>query len=149
MSCVVELPGRIYVATRTTTIPVESEVRTRVTPSPHEIQFTNACSALNVALDDELPVVPSHTTIDEALALLEMLPPKIWPPEPVIEDSGTIAWVWDRWPGKVLALAVDGTGKIQRSAFIDGQQSCDTTTIRDRLHPKDLELLMKFSPANA
>jgi hypothetical protein len=146
MSSVVELARSPYVATSTTSVTQLPATRT---PSAYEAQLANAWSALGEALQDELSVVPSATAVDEAVTLLEMLPSGVWPPEPVIEDSGTIAWVWDRWPGKFLALAVNGTGRVQRSAVVDGQRSWDTTAMLDRLSPADLELLAKFSPSHA
>jgi hypothetical protein len=143
---VVELTRSPYVATGRASV---TPLLAALTPSVYEAQFANAWSALGEVLQDEPSVVPSATAIDEAVALLEMLPSNVWPPEPVIEDSGTIAWVWDRWPGKFLALAVNGTGKVQRSAVVDGQRSWDTAAMLDRLSPADLELLAKFSPSHA
>lgn len=141
MSSVVDLPSP-YIATRTAAQSAPSHAS--ITRSVLESNLANAWSALAKALQDDLPVMPTQAAIDEAFEILEMLPSNIPPPEPVIEDSGTIAWVWDGEVGKFLALAVNGTGTIQRSAIIDGERSWDTTPMLDRLSRAHLEVLARF-----
>jgi hypothetical protein len=146
MSSVVEVP-MLYVATTTASPIGESDAA--ATPSVLESRLVGAWTGLEQALLEDLEVKPSQATIAEAYAVLEMLPSNVQPPEPVIEDSGTIAWVWDRWQGKFLALAVNGTGMIQRSAVINGDSSWATTRMLDRLSESDLELVAKFSASHA
>ncbi|MBL8344913.1 MAG: hypothetical protein JNN03_05695 [Rubrivivax sp.] len=146
MSSVVDLPSP-YIATRTAAQAAPSRVAT--TRSVRELNLENAWSALAKALQDDLPVTPTVAAIDEAFEILEMLPSGIQPPEPVIEDSGTIAWVWDSEVGKFLALAVNGTGTIQRSAIIAGKRSWDTTPLLDRLSGADVEVLARFRSLHA
>jgi hypothetical protein len=94
-------------------------------------------------------VVPSTEAVQEARTLLEILPTDIQVPEPVVESSGTIAWVWDREVGKFLALAVNGSGLVQRSASIDGEESWETTPMIGRLTAEELMLLARFSVSHA
>lgn len=146
MSSVVELPAP-YIATRTAAqaTPANAEA----TPSVLEGHRVSAWSALWEALREDIPVMPSDAAISEALAVLELLPSRMPPPEPIIEDSGTIAWVWDGQVGKSLALAVNGAGTIQLSAVIDGHRSWNTTPLLDRLTKEDLEVLARFCPLHA
>ncbi|MBE7418098.1 MAG: hypothetical protein HS128_10165 [Ideonella sp.] len=146
MSTVVDMPSP-YIATRATAaIPAPFPA---ATTSARESERRSAWSALDQALQEgDHPVAPSDAAVDEARAILDMLPSWVMVPEPVIEDSGTIAWVWDS-VGKFLALAVNGTGTIQRSAIIDGQRSWATTLLRDRLSDADEALLAKFSSLHA
>jgi hypothetical protein len=94
-------------------------------------------------------LVPSADTKREAIELLRMLPPDIDIPEPVIEPSGAISWSWDRGSAGFLILAVDGKGRVQRSALIDGEESWDTTPLSDSLPAEELALLARFRLANA
>lgn len=146
MSNVVELP-MLYVETSAAT-PIGGP-SSALTPSVQENRLVGAWTALARALQEESAVVPTEGTIAEAYAILEMLPYNVQPPEPVIEDSGTIAWVWDHSVGKFLALAVNGTGMIQRSSNIDGQRDWATTPMLDRLSEGDLDVLAKFSASHA
>ena len=146
MSSVVDLPSP-YIPTRTRAQAVPSSAA--ATPSVRENHLANAWSALAEALLEDHPVKPSDATIDEAVAILELLPSRMPPPEPIIEDSGTIAWVWDGQVGRFLALAVNGTGTIQRSAVIDGRRSWNTTPLQDRLGEADLEVLARFESLHA
>jgi len=85
--------------------------------------------------------LPNATAIEEAIALLLMLPMDVAVPEPVIEGSGTVAWVWDSEPGKFLALAVNGTGSLQHSTL----NTWGTAPLGGRLPAEVLELLATFS----
>jgi hypothetical protein len=146
MSSVVDLPSP-YIATGTTAWAASSKAA--ATPSVRESQLVSAWSSLAQALQEDHPVMPTEQAIDEAYALLQMLPSSVPPPEPVIEDSGTVAWVWDSQFGKFLAFAVNGTGTVQRSAIIDGQRSWDTTPLLDRLTEADMQLLTRFRSLHA
>lgn len=94
-------------------------------------------------------LVPSADTQREAIKLLRMLPPDIDIPEPVIEPSGAISWSWDRGRDGFLILAVDGKGRVQRSALIDGDESWNTTPLSDSLQAEELALLARFRVAHA
>lgn len=88
--------------------------------------------------------IPSADTQQEAIKLLRMLPSDIDMPGPVIEPSGAISWSWERGGDEVLILAVDGKGRVQRSAIVDGEESWDTTPLAENLQAEDLALLARF-----
>lgn len=104
-------------------------------------------AALALESDEQLP--PTSIATREAWLLLEMMPSNISPPEPVIEPSGAIAWTWERDDGPFLVLAVNGTGRLQHSAIIDGQQRHGSRPMSDRLEELELGLLARFAPAHA
>lgn len=87
---------------------------------------------------------PTSVALEEAICLLKMLPIGIDSPEPVVEPSGTIAWLWDRGDQGFLVLAVDGTGRLQRSAVIDGQEIADGFPLSSRLPADAMRSLAHF-----
>ena len=93
--------------------------------------------------------VPSADTQREAIKLLRMLPSDVDMPGPVIEPSGAISWNWERGSDEVLILAVDGKGRVQRSAIFDGEESWDTTPLAESLQAEDLALLARFRVSHA
>ena len=94
-------------------------------------------------------LVPSADTQREAIELLRMLPLDADMPEPVIEPSGAISWTWDRGGDEILILAVDGTGRVQRSAVVDGDESWDTTPLTESLRSENLALLARYRVSHA
>jgi hypothetical protein len=94
-------------------------------------------------------LVPMQETVREAIALLRMLPPEVEMPEPVIEPAGAISWLWDRGNDGFLVLAVDGKGRVQRSAVIDGAESWGENTLSEALAAEELVLLRHFRVSHA
>ena len=88
--------------------------------------------------------VPSHDTMREGVALLRSLPPEVDTPEPVIEPTGALSWLWDRGAAGFLVLAVDGKGRLQRSAVIGGQETWGESPLTESLAPEVLALLGNF-----
>lgn len=93
--------------------------------------------------------VPSADARREAYALLDLLPPAIIAPHPLIEPAGDIAWTWDE-PGAFLVLAVSGVGLLEWSAAIDGVESHGAVPLLDTLRPELCDMLLThFLPAHA
>lgn len=88
-------------------------------------------------------------TVREGMTVLRMLPTDVDLPEPVIEPSGALSWLWDRAADGFLVLAVNGRGHVQRSALIDGEESWGTTELTGRFAPEELALLARFRVSHA
>jgi hypothetical protein len=116
---------------------------------PMSALYDAIAEATEMAAADPDFSVPSAEALAEAGKLLRMLPRDVQSPEPVVEPSGTIAWTWDRPGIGFLALAVNGSGVLQRSAFIDGARIHGRTAIADRLAPDELALLARFPVTHA
>ncbi len=108
-----------------------------------------AIDQADIALESSDHVVPSGETYLEAIKLLRMLPANVEAPEPVIEPSGAIAWMWSRDTGDFLVLAVNGKGRVQRSAVLDGRESHGATILSDRLTHAEFALLASFPSSHA
>jgi hypothetical protein len=92
---------------------------------------------------------PSAKALREACNLLLMLPPDTEAPEPVVEPGGALSWLWDRGASGFLVLAVDGKGRLQRSAVIDGVESWDTSALAGSFAAEETALLRHFRVSHA
>ena len=106
--------------------------------------MVDALEAQGRAAEDLEQRLPTAATYREALTVLDMLPPNIAPPEPAIEPSGAIAWSWEWDDGRFLVLAVNGTGKLQLSAIVDGAEYTDTSALSERWSDEEVKLLSRF-----
>lgn len=105
--------------------------------------------ALDAANEGDEQARPTAESFREADHILDILPPGGPSPEPVVEPSGAIAWVWDYPEIGFLVLAVNGTGRLQWSAAIDGAESHDTLALLDYLQPEVQALVARFHEVNA
>jgi hypothetical protein len=115
------------------------------TASPFQTSFRTAAEfALMEALeeaeglhehDPNAQEMPSADARREAYGLLDLLPPGIIAPHPLIEPAGDIAWTWDE-ADAFLVLAVSGVGALEWSAAIDGVESHGVLPLLDTLQPE-------------
>ena len=101
--------------------------------------------AERLASEDAEQAPPKEGAFSEAYRLLKMLPAGILPPQPVVEPSGAIAWVWDEPERGFLVLAVNGCGQMEHSAAIEGTESSGRSPLVGQFNPALIALLETFT----
>jgi hypothetical protein len=92
---------------------------------------------------------PNAATVSEAQRLLDLLAAD-WPvPSVQVEPDGSVALEWEAASRGWTRLSVDGSGMLEHSAVIDGDEYEQVETFANELPDWALEVLRRLFPSGA